>query len=56
MNKPLKTSQRATLTLGDLIVAVSEVSRNSREAALAVADLFQSRRIVLGDRRRAARR
>lgn len=56
MNKPLKSSHRCKLTLGDLILAVSSVSRNSREAALAVADLIQTRRIVLGDQRRARRR
>lgn len=56
MNKPLKSSHRSTLTLGDLILAVSSVSRNSLEAALAVTDLFQTRRILLGDQRRARRR
>ena len=51
MNKPLKTAARSQFTLGELILAVSSCSRNSREATLAVLDLLQSRRIVLGDRK-----
>ena len=47
MNKPLKTARRASFTLGDLILAVSSSSRNSREATLAVMDLLESRRVVL---------
>ncbi len=55
MNKPLKTARRAGYTLGDLILAVSSASRNSREATLAVMDLLTSRRVTL-DRSRVSRR
>ena len=55
MNKPLKTARRASYTLGDLILAVSSESRNSREATLAVMDLLASRRVTL-DRSRVSRR
>lgn len=51
MNKPMKTAARSQFTLGDLIVAVSACSHNSREAALAVADLQRLGRVVLGHRR-----
>ncbi len=50
MNKPLKSARRSNLTLGDLILAVSSSSHNSREATLAVMDLIRSRRVVLGGR------
>ena len=52
MNKPLKTARRSHFTLGDLILAVSSSSRNSREATLAVMDLLASRRVTLGRCRR----
>ena len=55
MNKPLKTVRRSQFTLGDLILAVSSSSRNSREATLAVMDLLKSRRVTLG-RSQAIRR
>ena len=48
MNKSLKTARRSHFTLGELIVAVSSSSRNSREATLAVMDLIQSRRVSIG--------
>ena len=48
MNKSLKTACRAQFTLGDLIVAVSSSSHNSREATLAVMDLLKSHRVTLG--------
>lgn len=51
MNKPMKTAARSQFTLGDLIVAVSSCSHNSREATLAVADLLRSGRVVVGSRR-----
>jgi hypothetical protein len=52
MNKRLKTSrQRSQFTLGDLILAVSSSSRNSREAAAAVTDLLRSGRACLSNRR-----
>jgi hypothetical protein len=56
MNKRIKTAERSRFTLGDLIVAVSSSTRDSREAALAIADLLQSGRVVLDSRRRARRR
>jgi hypothetical protein len=52
MNKPLKTSRpHSNFTLGDLILAVSSSSRNSREAAAAVTHLLRSGRACLSDRR-----
>lgn len=52
MNKPLKTTTpRASLTLGDLIMAVSSSSRNKRETVAAVTDLLRSGRVCLSDRR-----
>jgi hypothetical protein len=52
MNKRLKTSNaHASLTLGDLILAVSSSSRNSRETAAAVTDLLRSGRACLSNRR-----
>ena len=52
MNKSLKTSQpRSGLTLGDLILAVSSSSHNSRETAAAVTDLLRKGRVCLSDRR-----
>ena len=56
MNKPLKTNSRSQFTLGDLILAVSSCSRNSHEATVAVCDLLQSRRVVLGQRHTFRRR
>jgi len=56
MNKRIKSSARSHFTLGDLIVAVSSTTRDSREAALAIADMLQSGRVVLGTRRRSRRR
>jgi hypothetical protein len=52
MKKNLKTANRANLTLGDLILALSSSSRNSTEAAAALADLFHSGRVGLSNRRR----
>ena len=52
MNKSLKTShRRSSLTLGDLILAVSSSSHSSREAAAAVTDLLRSGRVSLTHRR-----
>jgi len=50
MNKPMKSSSRSQLTFGDLVVAVSSCSRNSREATVAIADLLLTRRVVIGHR------
>ena len=55
MNKPMKYTARSQFTLGELILAVSSCSRNSREATLAVLDLLQSRRVVLRQRNSRAR-
>ena len=56
MNKPLKTANRSEFTLGDLILAVSSASRNSREATLAVTDLLRSRRVTLASGHHVRRR
>lgn len=56
MNKPLKTTHRSQLTLGDLILAVSSESRNSQEATLAVMDLLKTRRVTLGQSQSLRRR
>ena len=42
MKKIIRKAHRSQLSLGDLILAVSSCSRNSREAAAAVADLLES--------------
>ncbi len=46
MKKPLKIAHR-NFTLGDLILAVSNQSRNSRETVAAVADLLETGRVRL---------
>lgn len=52
MNKRMKTSSpRASLTLGDLILAVSSSSRGHRETAAVITDLLRSGRACLSDRR-----
>ena len=51
MNKPLKSSHRPNLTLGDLILAVSSSSHNRHETAAAVTDLLRKGRVCLSDRR-----
>jgi hypothetical protein len=51
MNKSLKSTRRSDLTLGDLILAVSSVSRNSTEAAAAIADLLRRGRVRIHDYR-----
>lgn len=45
MNSPMKKHRKMSnspMSLGDLILAVSSVSRNSRETVAAVADLLES--------------
>jgi hypothetical protein len=54
MKKPLKVAHR-NYTLGDLILAVSSHSRNSRETVAAVADLLETGRVRLQVGRRAVR-
>ena len=46
MKKSLKIAHRS-YTLGDLILAVSNQSRNSRETVAAVADLLETGRVRL---------
>jgi len=46
MKKPLKIVHR-NFTLGDLILAVSNQSRNSRETLAAVTDLLETGRVRL---------
>jgi hypothetical protein len=54
MKKTLKKSARSNPSLGDLILAVSSVSRNNREAVAAVADLLESGRVCLNSNGRKA--
>lgn len=55
MKKPLKKAPRISPSLGDLILAVSSVSRNNHEAIAAVADLLESGRICLNSNGRKIR-
>lgn len=55
MKKTLKKNSRPTPSLGDLILAVSSVSRNNREAVAAVADLLESGRVTLNSQGRKVR-
>ncbi len=43
--KTQRTLNRADMSLGDLIMAVSSCSRNNRETVAAVADLIESGRV-----------
>ena len=54
MKKPLKKIARQP-SLGDLILAVSSVSRTVREAIAAVADLLESGRVCLNSQGRKIR-
>lgn len=54
MNKNLKTAKQ-TLTLGDLVAAVSSSSRNFSETAAAVTDLLESGRVRLTNNGRSIR-
>jgi len=46
MKKNLKKAHRsASLSLGDLILAVSAVTKNNRETVAAVADLLETGRV-----------
>ena len=47
MKKHIRKAHRSQLSLGDLILAVSSCSRNSVEAAAAVADLLESGQVRL---------
>ena len=55
MNKSLNSARKSDLTLGDLILAVSSVSRNSTEATAAICDLLQRGRVRIVPSRRNAR-
>ena len=55
MNKTSKHHSRGALTLGDLVLAVSSVSRNSNEAAAAVSDLLESGKVRLTNNGRTIR-
>ena len=54
MKKHMRKAHRSQLSLGDLILAVSSCSRNSREAAAAVADLLESGQVRLLSRGKKA--
>jgi|LakMenEpi03Aug12_release.lakeMendotaPanAssembly.Ray.scaffolds.fasta_scaffold4358226_1 ABC-type molybdate transport system substrate-binding protein len=45
MKKPLKKSSRNQFNLGELILAVSNSSRNNRETIAAVADLLDTGKV-----------
>lgn len=47
MKKEQRKTNRAQLSLGDLILAVSSCSKNSRETVAAVADLLESGQVRL---------
>jgi hypothetical protein len=55
MKTSFKSSRRQNLTLGDLVLAVSSVSRNTNETAAAVADLLESGRVRLTNNGRIIR-
>lgn len=55
MKKPLKKVTRRSPSLGELILAVSSVSRNHQEAVAAVADLLESGRVTLNSQGRKVR-
>jgi hypothetical protein len=55
MKQKLKSSSRAQLTLGDLILAVSSSARSRRETMAALTDLINSGRICLSQRRARVR-
>jgi len=55
MKNTLKTTRSQGLTFGDLVLAVSSVSRNANETAAAVADLLESGRVRLTNNGRTIR-
>jgi hypothetical protein len=55
MKKTLKKTNRTAPSLGELILAVSSVSRNNREAIAAVADLLDTGRVCLNSNGRKVR-
>jgi hypothetical protein len=55
MKTSFNSRSRQSLTLGDLVLAVSSVSRNTNETAAAVADLLESGRVLLTNNGRSVR-
>jgi len=55
MKRTSKSNHRSPLTFGDLVLAVSSVSRNTNETAAAVADLLESGRVRLTNNGRIMR-
>lgn len=55
MKKQDQKAKNATMSLGDLIAAVSSCSKNSRETVAAVADLLASGRVLVQNNGTAAR-
>ena len=55
MKPPFNTRRRQNLTLGDLVLAVSSVSRSTNETAAAVTDLIESGRVRLTNNGRTIR-
>jgi hypothetical protein len=55
MKKTTSSFGQSRLTLGDLVLAVSSVSRNPREAAAAVTDLLESGKVRLTSNGRTIR-
>ena len=55
MKTPFNTSRRQNLTLGDLVLAVSSVSRSTNETAAVVTDLLESGRVRLTNNGRTIR-
>lgn len=55
MKNSFKSSSRQNLTLGDLVLAVSSVSRNTNETAAVVTDLLESGRVRLTNNGRIIR-
>jgi hypothetical protein len=55
MKNTFKHHSNRRLTLGDLVVAVSSVSRNSNEAAAAMSDLLESGKVRLTSNGRTIR-
>jgi hypothetical protein len=55
MKKTFKHQSNTRLTLGDLVVAVSSVSRNANEAAAAMSDLLESGKVRLTSNGRTIR-
>ncbi|MDQ2867019.1 MAG: hypothetical protein M3R59_01185 [Verrucomicrobiota bacterium] len=54
-NSQILKSNRPTLSLGDLVLAVSSCTKSTRETVAAVADLLGSGRVRLHDKGRFLR-